>query len=215
VTAAGVGPALEAVGWLGQACFFVRFFVQWIASERAKRALTPAVFWRFSLVGTTLSCVYAWLGLGDVVFAAAYAFNVAIYGRNLMIARGGRGLDRRRVLALALLVAVAVAWALPRDPKVKAALAASSAWWVALGVGGLALWNGRFLLQWVLAERTGRAELTRSFFVVTLAAWALVFPYALHVGGAPLIAGFIPVPFLAIRNLMLLRGRSVVHRAPS
>ena len=32
----------EILAWIGQACFFVRFLVQWIASERAGESVAPA-----------------------------------------------------------------------------------------------------------------------------------------------------------------------------
>ena len=40
-----------AVGFLGQALFFGRFFVQWIASERSKQSVIPRAFWYLSLAG--------------------------------------------------------------------------------------------------------------------------------------------------------------------
>ncbi|HXT20497.1 MAG TPA: lipid-A-disaccharide synthase N-terminal domain-containing protein, partial [Thermoanaerobaculia bacterium] len=39
------------IGFFGQALFFGRFFVQWLASERAKRSVIPSAFWYFSLGG--------------------------------------------------------------------------------------------------------------------------------------------------------------------
>ena len=40
-----------AVGFLAQLMFSMRFIVQWIASERARRSIVPETFWYFSLVG--------------------------------------------------------------------------------------------------------------------------------------------------------------------
>jgi lipid-A-disaccharide synthase-like uncharacterized protein len=39
------------VGLAGQALFFGRFLVQWIASERKKQSVVPVGFWYFSLGG--------------------------------------------------------------------------------------------------------------------------------------------------------------------
>ena len=37
------------LGFVAQICFTMRFVVQWIASERAKRSVMPIAFWFFSL----------------------------------------------------------------------------------------------------------------------------------------------------------------------
>ena len=37
--------AWEVVGWLGNGCFFSRFLIQWLLSEREGRSATPRVFW--------------------------------------------------------------------------------------------------------------------------------------------------------------------------
>jgi lipid-A-disaccharide synthase-like uncharacterized protein len=47
----------DSIGWLvlglaGQAAFFSRFLLQWIASERAGRSHVPVSFWWFSIVGS-------------------------------------------------------------------------------------------------------------------------------------------------------------------
>lgn len=37
------------VGFFAQALFMMRFVVQWIASERARRSIVPDLFWYFSI----------------------------------------------------------------------------------------------------------------------------------------------------------------------
>jgi lipid-A-disaccharide synthase-like uncharacterized protein len=74
------------VGMAGEGVFFLRFVVQWIASERKKRTVVPVVFWHLSLVGTFIVLIYAVRQM-DPVFMLAYSLNVVIYVRNLSIAR--------------------------------------------------------------------------------------------------------------------------------
>jgi lipid-A-disaccharide synthase-like uncharacterized protein len=38
----------KVVGWLGNAVFFSRFFVQWYATETLKKAEVPTAFWWLS-----------------------------------------------------------------------------------------------------------------------------------------------------------------------
>ncbi|HYC78464.1 MAG TPA: lipid-A-disaccharide synthase N-terminal domain-containing protein [Planctomycetota bacterium] len=198
--------ALVAIGALGQACFFSRFLLQWLASERAKRSSTPSTFWRFSLAGTALSGVYAWLGERDLVFAIGYAFNLPLYGRNLALSRrGARPLPAAAAFALGAAAAAGAAALLLRDPRLREALGERSDAWLAVGFAGQAIWSSRFLVQWLQAERSGSARLTRTFFVLTLAGWAGLFPYAIHLRSGVFVVGLLLTPFVAIRNLVLFR----------
>ena len=76
-------------GFLGQAFFFGRFLVQWLASERAGHSVVPVMFWYLSLGGGAALLVYA-LHLRDPVFVAGQSLGVAIYLRNLYFVRRDR-----------------------------------------------------------------------------------------------------------------------------
>jgi lipid-A-disaccharide synthase-like uncharacterized protein len=205
VTAADI--AIKAVGWAGQACFFSRFLIQWLASERVKRSIVPEVFWRISLVGTVLGGLYAWLGPShDIVFAASYAFNLVVYARNLVLARRPEARLRPLPLALAAVgIAAGTAFALSRDPKVAAVLDQESPVWLTIGIVGQVILGSRFLLQWILAERSGRADLPPAFFLVSIPGALLSLAYAIHKQDAVLIAGTALIPVISIRNLILQR----------
>ncbi len=70
------------IGFGGQALFFSRFLVQWLASERAKKSVIPTAFWFFSIGGGLTLLLYA-IHRRDPVFIAGQATGVLIYGRNL------------------------------------------------------------------------------------------------------------------------------------
>lgn len=74
------------LGLLGNAIFASRFFVQWMASERAGASTVPVAFWYLSIAGSLVLLVYA-IHLENVVFTLAYLPNVAIYVRNLVLIR--------------------------------------------------------------------------------------------------------------------------------
>ena len=80
----------KVVGWLGNAVFFSRFFVQWYATERLKRVVVPVAFWWLSLIGSGLLLSYAVFWKRDSVFIFAYLFTWIPYIRNLMIGRRAR-----------------------------------------------------------------------------------------------------------------------------
>lgn len=80
------------IGFAGQALFMMRFVVQWICSERARRSIIPEIFWYFSLGGGLTLLAYA-IHRADPVFIAGQATGVFIYLRNIyFIEREKRGL---------------------------------------------------------------------------------------------------------------------------
>src|SRR4051812_43852381 len=74
------------VGFTGQILFFMRFMVQWIASEKRKESVIPNAFWYFSISGGLVLLTYA-LYKGDPVFILGQSLGVLIYLRNLYLIR--------------------------------------------------------------------------------------------------------------------------------
>ena len=76
--------AWTVLGFFGQFMFGLRFIIQWLASEKAKRVVVPKVFWYFSIAGSLVTLVYA-IHRHDVVFTLTMCLNSSIYVRNLML----------------------------------------------------------------------------------------------------------------------------------
>ena len=74
------------IGFLGQVCFFSRFLVQWMASERAGRSLVPRAFWYLSIAGGAIVLSYA-IWRRDPVFIAGQSMGLFVYVRNLILLR--------------------------------------------------------------------------------------------------------------------------------
>lgn len=71
-------------GLVAQFMFTMRFVVQWIASERARRSIVPIAFWFFSLAGGSLLLTYAIIRQ-DPVFILGQSLGLLIYMRNLWL----------------------------------------------------------------------------------------------------------------------------------
>jgi lipid-A-disaccharide synthase-like uncharacterized protein len=67
-------------------CFFSRFFVQWVASERAGRSVIPRAFWYFSIAGGMILLSYA-IWRRDPVFILGQSGGLFVYLRNLVLLR--------------------------------------------------------------------------------------------------------------------------------
>ncbi len=70
------------VGLGGQIMFMMRFLIQWIVSEKAKRSVIPVSFWWFSIFGAAILLAYA-IYREDPVFILGQSLGFFIYTRNL------------------------------------------------------------------------------------------------------------------------------------
>ena len=64
--------------------FFLRFLVQWIASERRGESVIPIVFWYLSLAGGIILLFYA-IHIRDPIFILGQSMGAFIYIRNLIL----------------------------------------------------------------------------------------------------------------------------------
>lgn len=71
-----------SLGLMGQFFFFLRFFIQWIASEKRKESTIPPVFWLFSILGGIILLIYS-VYRRDPVFIIGQSLGIFIYARNL------------------------------------------------------------------------------------------------------------------------------------
>ena len=84
----GAGTRAELV-WIltglgGQLLFMMRFIVQIIVSEKARRSVIPVTFWWLSIAGAAILLTYA-IYRADPVFILGQALGFLIYARNLWL----------------------------------------------------------------------------------------------------------------------------------
>ena len=72
------------IGFFGQALFFGRWLVQWIASERSAESRVPVSFWYMSLIGGLITLAYAIYRM-DPVFISGQGLGAVVYLRNLVL----------------------------------------------------------------------------------------------------------------------------------
>lgn len=72
------------VGFGGQFLFAMRFIIQWITSEGAKKSVIPLAFWYFSVGGGSVLLLYA-IWRQDPVIICGQGLGLFIYARNLFL----------------------------------------------------------------------------------------------------------------------------------
>ena len=73
---------IYVIGFLAQVFFSARILLQWILSERAKRVISPTIFWQLSILGSYLLFLYGWMRhdfaiiLGQLISYYIYIWNL-------------------------------------------------------------------------------------------------------------------------------------------
>ncbi|WP_421730763.1 lipid-A-disaccharide synthase N-terminal domain-containing protein [Brevundimonas sp.] len=75
--------------------------------------------------------------------------------------------------------------------------------WMLLGVAGQALFSGRFLVQWLASERSGRSVLPIAFWYLSLLGGTALLIYAVHRRDPIFVAGQAAGLAVYARNLHL------------
>lgn len=198
---------IYAVGFLAQGFFSARILVQWILSERARRVLSPTVFWLLSLAGSWLLCLYGWLRkdfaivLGQFISYYIYLWNLDLKGvwrsvpcpvRLLLI------LTPVAVLSMMLMDARALSRVFFRNADVPL-------WLLVYGSAGQVLFTLRFVFQWYCSRRGGVSVLPAGFWIMSLVGAVLIVSYGIMRLDPVLVIGQAFGIVAYTRNLMLIK----------
>lgn len=77
--------------------------------------------------------------------------------------------------------------------------------WLLVGLGGQALFMGRFVLQWLASERARCSVVPVSFWYLSIAGAAVLLAYAMHRRDPVFILGQVVGIAIYCRNLQLIR----------
>ena len=198
---------IYVIGFLAQVFFSARILLQWILSERAKKVISPAIFWQLSIVGSYLLFVYGWLRddfaiiLGQIITYYIYIWN----------------LDKKHqwkklpfiIRTLLLLTPVAAILYMLKDASAfvdqffrneKIPL-----WLLIYGSMGQIIFTLRFVYQWIYSKRKDESLLPIGFWVISLLGALIIVSYAIYRRDPVLILGQSTGLIAYSRNIYLSR----------
>jgi lipid-A-disaccharide synthase-like uncharacterized protein len=83
-----------------------------------------------------------------------------------------------------------------------------SIWWTCFGFLWTLLFGSRFLLQWLHSEKHRKIVVPPIFWHLSFWGSVISLIYALHIDKLPVIFGYLFLPLIYARNLVLLRRSS-------
>lgn len=182
---------IYVIGFLAQVFFSARILLQWILSERAKKVISPAIFWQLSIVGSYLLFVYGWLR-DDFAIILGQIISYYIYIWNLDKKHQWKKLPFI-IRTLLLLTPVAAILYMLKDASAfvdqffrneKIPL-----WLLVYGSMGQIIFTLRFVYQWIYSKRKDESLLPIGFWVISLFGSLIIVSYAIYRSDPVLILG--------------------------
>ncbi len=195
-------------GLFGNVLYTTRALIQWIASEKARRCVSPPSYWWASLAGALVMIIYSLHrlhttapdeGASPLPLLVGFILTTVPYTRNIMLCYPIAKIWHRVSYFLSALVFILCAALL-----VTARFPADTNRWFLIGVLGTVIWNTRFLWQWLYAEKSGRSAFPLSFWYISLAGLALLLAYSLLTRDPVFVLSFLFNVIPITRNIMLI-----------
>lgn len=192
------------VGFLAQGLFSARMLIQWIMSEKAKKVVSPTIYWQLSLFASILFSLYGWLR-GDFVIILGQIFSYYIYIWNLNNKNSWKNIPQIIRLVILFIPLLALSFAIYNaDVSIERLFSNISIGLLLFGSAGQIIFTFRFIYQWWYSCSRGKSILPLNFWVLSITGSLITIIYGLYRKDPVLIVGQ-SVGFITYsRNLWLI-----------
>ena len=196
------------IGFLAQALFSPRILVQWIMSEKAKKVVSPSLFWILSIIASYMLFIYGWLR-NDFAIMLGQIISYYIYIWNLNEKQIWHKIPFLFRLLLIITPAIGTTYILSDwDEFVLLFLSKAEISTLLLIYGSLGqiIFTLRFVYQFIYSRHQGSSMLPAGFWIISLAGSIIIVSYGLFRRDPVLILGQ-SIGFISYtRNLVLIKN---------
>lgn len=201
---------IYSIGFLAQLLFSGRLLVQWTLSEKAKKVITPSLFWQMSLLASFLLFIYGYLR-DDFAIMLGQALTYYIYIRNLQL-QGEWKKSSIFIRIFILIFPVFIAIYGFNNNKIDINYLfrneAIPTWLIILGSVAQLIFTFRFIYQWMYSEKQKESVLPFGFWLLSLVGSILILAYAIIRREPVLLVGHIFGCVVYAKNLILINRQS-------
>ncbi len=197
---------IYSVGFIAQILFSSRLVIQWIASEKQQKVITPTTFWTLSLVASFLLFIYGYLRQ-DFAIMLGQGLTYFIYIRNLQL-QGEWKKFPVIVQWILLLVPSLIVIYYFNNNKIDVNLLFKNEdipfWLLVLGIISQVIFTLRFVYQWLYSEHKKISALPFGFWLLSLVGALLILAYSIFRKDPVLFVGHGLGTVIYTRNLFLI-----------
>lgn len=195
------------LGFVSQVLFFTRTLLQWVLSERARKVVSPTIYWVLSIIASYLFFIYGWLR-NDFSILLGQSISYYIYIWNLN--ENGVWIKVPNFLKAILFFTpvCAFGFVLKNGNYFIENFFANKdipIWLIIFGSLGQVIFTLRFVYQWIYSMKRNESLLPLGFWIISLIGSGIIVTYGLIRYDPILIMGQ-SVGFVAYtRNIVLYR----------
>lgn len=201
---------IYSIGFLAQLLFSGRLILQWILSEKSKKVLTPAIFWKLSLFASFLLFVYGYLR-EDFAIMLGQALTYFIYIRNLQLQGEWKKAPKTLQTFLWIFPVLLVIYSYNNNTYDIAKLFKNDSiplWLLLLGSFAQIVFTLRFVYQWIYSEKRKESVLPFGFWLLSLIGSGMILTYAVLRRDPVLLLGHFLGSVIYIRNIIILKKQA-------
>jgi len=195
------------LGFVSQMLFFTRTLLQWVLSERARKVVSPTIYWILSIIASYLFFIYGWLRndfsilLGQSISYYIYIWNLDENGVWIKVPAAIKAI-------LFFTPVFALAFVFKNGHYFIENFFANKdipTWLIIFGSSGQVIFTLRFVYQWIYSMKRNESLLPLGFWLISLIGSGIIVIYGLIRVDPILILGQ-SVGFVAYtRNIVLYR----------
>ena len=193
------------IGFLAQIFFSARILTQWILSEKAKKVVSPPIFWALSIMGSYLLFLYGWFR-DDFSIILGQIISYYIYIWNLNAQQVWKKIPSWIRIILVFTPIIACGWLWMQSDNFVAQFLQNEnipLWLLIFGSAGQIIFTLRFIYQWLYSYKKHESTLPIGFWVISLTGSFIIVCYGIFRMDPVLILGQ-SVGFIAYtRNIIL------------
>lgn len=197
---------IYSIGFIAQILFSGRLLVQWALSEKAKRVITPSLFWQMSLLASFLLFAYGYLR-NDFAIMLGQSLTYFIYIRNLQLQGNWQKMPKPARIFILIFPILLIIYAFNNNKIDVNNLFRNDAiplWLLIWGSIAQVIFTLRFVYQWIYSEKNKESVLPFGFWMLSLIGSIMILTYAIIRRDPVLFIGHIFGSIVYIRNLTLI-----------
>ncbi|MCE5347705.1 MAG: lipid-A-disaccharide synthase N-terminal domain-containing protein [Bacteroidales bacterium] len=195
------------IGFVAQALFSSRIFLQWFISEKHKKVLTPRLFWEISLFASFLLFVYGYLR-NDFAIMLGQVITYYIYVRNIQIEKEWKKFPFAIRIFILIFPVFIIIYGFNNGIVDRHNIFNKeyiSGFLMALGIISQILFTLRFVYQWIYSEKRNESSLPMGFWILSLTGSSLILIYAILRKDPVLFIGHFTGIIAYSRNIYIMR----------
>lgn len=205
---------IYVLGFISQVLFFTRTLIQWVMSERARKVLSPTIYWVLSIVASYLFVIYGWFR-NDFAILLGQLISYYIYIWNLNETGVWKRINRFLRSILVITPIIAIVFVLQNGHYFIENFFANEkipVWLIIFGTLGQILFSLRFVYQWIYSMSKNESLLPIGFWLISLIGSGIIAIYGILRADPILILGQ-SVGFIAYTRNIVIYKKELAKRS--